>query len=93
MKYDILNLTLKTDVPIDTTDSKVRGYLGNQYSEFTLLHNHIRDDKFMFTYPLVQYKIINGDAHIVGIDEGAEIIKKIAPELSILNLNKKYKII
>lgn len=92
MKYDILNLTLKTDVPIDTTASKVRGYLGNQYSEFTLLHNHIRDDKFMFTYPLVQYKIINGDAHIVGIDEGAEIIKKIAPELSILNLNKKYKI-
>lgn len=92
MKYDILKLILKTDVPIDTTASKLRGFIGNQYSEFSLLHNHIRDDKFMFTYPLVQYKVMGGDAYIIGIDEGANLLKKIAPELSVLDLNKKYKI-
>lgn len=92
MRFDILRLMLKTDVPIDTTASKLRGFIGNQYSEFSLLHNHIRDDKFMFTYPLIQYKVINGDAYIIGIDDGAKLIKKIAPELSILSLNHEYKI-
>ena len=40
----------------------------------------------------MQYKIINGDIVIVGIDEGADLIKKIAPELSTLSLDKEYKI-
>ena len=29
---------------------------------------------------------------IIGIDEGAQLIKKIAPELSTLSLDKEYKI-
>lgn len=90
MKYNVVKLTLKTDSPIDATASKLRGFIGNQYSEFTLLHNHIRDDKFMFSYPFVQYKVINGDAYIIGIDEGGEILKKISSELSKLELNKTY---
>jgi len=93
MKYNIVKLTLKTDVPIDTTASKLRGFIGNQYNEYVLLHNHIHKDKFMFSYPFVQYKIINGNAQIIGIDEGGDILKKISPKLSILNLNKKYKVI
>lgn len=92
MKYNVVNLTLKTDSPIDTTASKLRGFIGNEYSEFTLLHNHIRDDKFLFSYPFIQYKVLDGDARIIGIDEGGEILKKISSDLSILNLNKKYKI-
>ena len=92
MKYNVVNLTLKTDSPIDTTASKLRGFIGNEYSEFTLLHNHIRDDKFVFSYPFIQYNVLDGDAHILGIDEGGEILKKISPQLSVLELNKKYKI-
>lgn len=92
MKYNVVKLTLKTDSPIDETASKLRGFIGNEYSEFTLLHNHVRDDKFMFSYPFVQYKVINGDAYIIGIDEGGEILKKISPELSTLKLNKTYTI-
>ena len=80
MKYNIVKLTLKTDSPIDATASKLRGFIGNQYSEFTLLHNHIRNDKFMFSYPFVQYKVLGGDAHIIGIDEGGEIFEKLIHE-------------
>ena len=46
----------------------------------------------MFSYPFVQYKVIAGDAYIIGIDEGGEILKKILPELSTLKLNKTYSI-
>ena len=77
---------------MSATPSKVRGFIGRQYSEFSLLHNHIQNNKFMFNYPMVQYKVIDGSIVIVGIDEGGEILKKIAPELNILNLDKKYTI-
>lgn len=92
MKYNIVKLSLKTDKPISATPSKVRGFIGNEYNEFSLLHNHINDGKFMFNYPLVQYKIIDGMIVIIGIDEGGEILKKITPELDTLNLDKKYEI-
>ena len=92
MKYNIVKLSLKTDKHISASPSKVRGFIGGEYSDFSVLHNHIKDDKFMFSYPLVQYKVIDDTIVIVGIDEGGETLKKIASELSILNLDKAYNI-
>lgn len=92
MKYNIVNLILKTDKRLTAGPAKVRGFIGNTFSEHPILHNHYAEDKFLYTYPFVQYKIINGSIVIVGIDEGADLIKKIAPELSVLNLDKEYKI-
>ena len=92
MKYNIINLTLKTDLKLTATPTKVRGFIGNEYKDYPILHNHYSNDKFLYTYPYVQYKIINGDIIIIGIDEGAQLIKKIAPELSTLSLDKEYKI-
>ncbi len=92
MKYNIVKLSLKTDNHISATPSKVRGFIGRQFSEFSILHNHINNGKFMFSYPLVQYKIIDDVIVIIGIDEGGEILKKISSELSILNLDKRYEI-
>lgn len=92
MKYNIAQLHLKSDVPIDTTASKVRGFIGNEFNEYLLLHNHINDNKYVFNYPFIQYKIINGEVIILGIDEGGEILKKISPKLNYLNTGKEYKI-
>lgn len=92
MKYNVVNLILKTDSKLNVGPTKVRGYIGNQFSEYPILHNHYANDKFLYSYPFVQYKIINGDIVILGIDEGADLLKKIAPEISILSLDKKYKV-
>ena len=92
MKYNIVNLILKTDLNLTASPTKVRGFLGNIYKDYPILHNHYANDKFLYSYPYVQYKIINGNIVIVGIDEGAELLKKIAPELTTLNLDKEYKI-
>ena len=92
MKYKIVNLVLKTDSELTATSSKVRGFIGNIYKDYYILHNHQSDNKFLYSYPFVQYKIINGEIVIVGIDEGADLIKKIAPELNVLSLDKDYKI-
>lgn len=92
MKYNMVNLILKTNLKLTASPTKVRGFIGNNFKEYPILHNHYANDKFLYSYPYVQYKIINGDIVIVGIDEGADLIKKIAPELSTLSLDKEYKI-
>lgn len=55
---------------------KIRGYIGNRYIENNLLHNH-DDNKFIYRYPLVQYKVIDNIPTIIGINEAANIVAKI----------------
>ena len=55
---------------------KIRGYLGNKYEELDILHNH-KNDKFIYRYPKVQYKIIKNKPIILGINEGSNIISNI----------------
>lgn len=90
MKYNVVNLILKTDLKLTASPTKVRGYIGNTFKDYPILHNHYSNDKFLYSYPYVQYKVINGDVLIVGIDEGADLVKKIAPELSVLSLDREY---
>ena len=92
MKYNVVNLILKTDSKLTANPTKVRGYIGNTFKDYPILHNHYSNDKFLYSYPYVQYKVINGDVLIVGIDEGADLVKKVAPELSVLSLDREYKI-
>lgn len=39
-----------------------------------LFHNHIDDNKFRYSYPLIQYKRIQGKAAILCINEGVDAI-------------------
>ena len=39
-----------------------------------LFHNHIDDNKFRYSYPLIQYKRINKKAAIVCVEQGTEAI-------------------
>ena len=93
MKFDLTYLTLKTDKKLSCGVNKVRGYIGNTFNEHPILHNHYSSDKYLFSYPLVQYKIINGNVLILGIDEGSDLIKKIHPQLSSLSLDRKYQVV
>ncbi|TVQ82060.1 MAG: hypothetical protein EA358_00080 [Flavobacteriales bacterium] len=40
--------------------------------ENVAFHNHIGEDKFVYKYPLIQYKANRGKAHIVCLNEGVE---------------------
>lgn len=39
-----------------------------------LYHNHTGEDTFRYSYPLIQYKRLNGKAAIVCVEEGADVI-------------------
>jgi len=89
MKIKSSYLVLKTDAPLKENPGKLRGYLGERFKEHPLLHHHVQDDGYLYTYPLIQYKIIEGQAFILGIEEGAQVLKEISDKIDNLILGSK----
>ncbi len=89
MQYSIIkfeNINLET-----RQGNKLRGYFANKYKENELIHNH-KDDKFIYQYPKVQYKIVDGTPMVCGIKEGGKLIHSIGFETdSILIDNNKME--
>ncbi|MCC6727404.1 MAG: hypothetical protein IT258_23070 [Saprospiraceae bacterium] len=74
-------IKVQLDIPLRRFQiSRLRGMVAEHAGfEHDLLHNH-RDgkaDKYHYRYPLVQYKVQNGKALVVGINKGAEILRSI----------------
>ncbi len=71
-------LEIKTDRPILENAEKLRGYISGKFLEYPTFHNHLGGDQYIYTYPRIQYKVIDGVAYILGIEEGAKLIKMIS---------------
>lgn len=82
-KVQLLNLKLN---PRDS--DKIRGFIGNKYIELDVLHNHLADG-FIYRYPKVQYKVINGTPIIIGIDDAADIVAQIGIADDVINIDGK----
>lgn len=93
MNLKTLYLELITNKPVKENASKLRGYLGNKFSEFAILHHHIYNIGYIYSYPRVQYKVIEGTPYILGIEEGVQILKAISGEFNELLLGKNEYII
>lgn len=90
MKIDTTHLILKTNKKVKNETSKFRGFIGREFEKYPILHNHYGEGKFLYSYPLVQYNIIDGQASILGIEEGAEILKEIYPKINELKMGDSY---
>lgn len=91
MEYNIVKLYLKTDERISAPASKIRGFIGNEFKEYNLLHNHYGKN-YLFTYPKVQYKLFDDIILVLGINEGGDVLKKISSDINCLELDKKYRV-
>ncbi|HHW00812.1 MAG TPA: CRISPR-associated endonuclease Cas6 [Clostridiaceae bacterium] len=56
--------------------TKLRGYFANKFPDEEIISNH-SGDKFVYNYPKVQYKVIDGQPIICGICEGSSLISQI----------------
>lgn len=90
MYLQTLTLILKTEVPVLEGPEKLRGYIGNRFKENSILHQHEDNGKYLYKYPRVQYKIIEGTPVILGIEEGAEALKEIYEFLVELKLGNSF---
>lgn len=83
-KY-IRTLTIQTDADIHQKEVPLlRGAVLNSLGEKAnlLFHNHLNDDKFRYSYPLIQYKRLGGKAAIVCVEEGVDMIGQFLTETS-----------
>ena len=77
MNLKTLRLTLKSTRPVAESAAKLRGFFATRFNEYALLHQHINVDKLLYRYPRIQYKILDGVPLVLGIEEGAEVLKEI----------------
>jgi hypothetical protein len=93
MNLLVFTLTLTSTRPIKESGAQLRGFFATKFNEYSLLHQH-NADKFIYRYPMVQYKMIDRTPTVIGINEGAEVLKEIYDEYEKITLNgNEYKII
>lgn len=92
MLLKTLTLRLESDKQIKERAHQLRGFFATKFNEYVLLHQH-QTDKFIYTYPLIQYKILDDIPTIIGINEGAEVLINIYDKYDSLTLGEQeYKI-
>ena len=86
-------LTLGSTRPIHGSAHQLRGFFATKFNEYTELHQH-NADKFIYRYPVVQYKMIGNVPTVIGINEGAEVLKQIFDEYQEILLGENtYQIV
>ncbi len=76
MNLKTFTLTLASTRPIRGSAPELRGFFATRFNEYSLLHQH-NADKLIYRYPLVQYKMIDGAPMVIGINDGAEVLKQV----------------
>jgi hypothetical protein len=80
-------LTLGSTQPIHRSADELRGFFATRFNEYVELHRH-NADKFIHRYPVVQYKMIGDVPTVIGINEGAEVLRQIADEYQEIRLGE-----
>lgn len=89
---NILKLNLTVEHNLNKSDAeKIRGYLGKLFWNNPYAHQHKSDGSFIYQYPHVQYKVIDGACLLVGFKEGSEIVKTIFQDLRLINIDGKWE--
>jgi hypothetical protein len=87
MNLKILRLTLHSAAPMRGDAAKLRGFFATSFNEHALLHQHVTD-KLIYRYPLIQYKMLDGSPLVMGINEGAEVLKDIYDKFDEIKLGE-----
>jgi len=87
MILKILRFTLHSDAPMRGDAAKLRGFFATSFNEYALLHQHVTD-KLIYRYPLIQYKMLREGPLILGINEGAEVLKEIYDKFDEIKLGE-----
>lgn len=93
MKLKTMLLKMESNQPIKEGPDKLRGFFAQKFNSYLLLHHHLDENRFLYQYPRIQYKNIDGKKMILGIAEGVEVLQNIYNQYDWLDLNgHKYQI-
>ncbi len=93
MNIEKTEIWITTEKALDLSDGRaVRGFFGNLYRNRPEFHHH-SGNNLIYSHPLIQYKMIGRSALIVGLKEGAYLLKAI-PKLDHIEFHhRKYAIL
>jgi len=86
MKVKTLIFNFTCDDSVKRTADKLRGFFADRFGEYTLIHQHLRDNGLLYKSPLIQYKIFDGNPFVLGINEGADILQKVHEDIEYLKI-------
>lgn len=68
---------------------KLRGFVGNVFSQHDLIHNHnLESGRVIYRYPLIQFKLIEETPAIVSItEEAVSIFREIFMRMDLINID------
>ncbi len=67
---------------------KIRGYLGHQFKDNPWFHQH-QDNKVLYRYPFIQYKVLNNHLTLLGLQEGAQTLQKVCSQIKEFHLDNE----
>ena len=70
----IVGLVTDNQLQKDVKPHHLRGAIASLHPDNTLFHQHQSDGRSIYTYPLIQYKMIEDQACLVGLDRGADAL-------------------
>lgn len=86
-KVDII---LKSNRKFNNSDAeRLRGYCGHYFKNIIQFHNHLDEVTFNYRSTYIQYRVINGQLVIMGIDEGADILLEHIEKLKSIKLGEE----
>lgn len=91
-ELNVTVLRLNTGKKVREPASYLRGFFAKHYGDNPIFHHHL-EEGLIYTYPKVQYKIIEGVPIVVGIGDGGITLLSICGEIDTLNLGGNvYKV-
>jgi hypothetical protein len=93
IRIEQTQIWITCESPLDLRDGRaIRGFFGNLYRNRSEFHGH-RGDELVYKHPLIQYKVFGGSAVVVGLKEGAYLLKAV-PSLEHLEIyHQKYPVL
>ncbi|MFP4052221.1 MAG: CRISPR-associated endonuclease Cas6 [Petrotogales bacterium] len=92
-ELEYAHLRIKTDRKVEENGEKLRGFFANKFDEDSIVHHHTDGNKLVYSYPKVQYSIVEGEPIVTGLQEGKEAVVKMLDCCDELKLGgNEYKI-
>jgi hypothetical protein len=81
-RLDLVDYRLRFPRPISLGEAThLRGFFGRAFADEVMLHHHEQGGRLRYSYPKVQFKVIDQTAHLIGLAEGAELVTKLWAEV------------
>jgi hypothetical protein len=87
MRLELTEYRLHLGRPVSPGEATwLRGYFASAFPEEPLAHQHQADGKLRYDYPLVQFKVLDREALLVGVGDGGRVVERAWREVESVDL-------